>query len=317
MKFKTHIVSTVLVLLAWNASFAAPSQAIQRVTGGIGNPPEVKTSVSISLDGTSTVSDYCARTKKKWPKPPKATGNISVSDPSDKVPFIAGDGAPKIGNRWIKSPNPLPEHPTDVSYTCANSRELSSGAHGFSWSATWTPTPAPCWSTPAFNATVTGGIVVWNPDGMGGTIYIPKLKSTTVKVAPDHKTRADKGRSRIQIGAGEEVNLVIENVPTPLSVDWQQSGNVDGLDAILHGVSNHCHATKPSGATGSGTITADVSTAWGNFQVDKTFTVFKTDRDKDRADCQESLSHRNDGGGYESHGPIDANKCFFRLYFRS
>ncbi len=282
MKYQIGLAFTVLMFVSPAASNAATSASHIRAAGAPGTPPEVKTTVLISISGTSTVDIYCAGPKKKWPKPPKASGKIEVSLSAGSVPFIAGNGAAKSENRWIQTPKPLPEKPTNVGYTCANARELSAGTYGFTWNAKWIPNPAPCWDTPAFNTTVSGGIVVWNPDGMGGTIYIPKLKSTTVKVAPDHKARKDKGRSRIEIGAGEEVNLVVENVPTPTNVDWQQSGDVGSIDESLHGLSNHFRAKKPAGAIGSGILTAAVTTDWGNFQVDKTFSVFRPTEIKTR-----------------------------------
>ncbi len=282
MKYRIGIASMVLLGAFPHASNAAPSPAHLRAAGGPGNVPEVKTAVSISLNGTSIVDIYCAGSKKKWPGPPGVSGKISVSVPAGSAPFIAGDNAPKPVNQWKQNPKPLPARPTSVAYACENSRNLSAGTYPFSWGAKWTPNPAPCWSAPAFSANISGGIVVWNPDGMGGTIYIPKLKSTTVNVAPDHKARKDKGRSRIEIGAGEQVDLVVENVPTPTNVDWDRSGDVGGIHEELHGLANQCRAKKPGGATGSGIVTAAVTTDWGNFQVGKTFSVLRPTEIKTR-----------------------------------
>ena len=152
--------------------------------------------------------------------PPRASGKIQVTLPNNAPPLIAGDGAKKAANQWIQNPKPLPTKPTAVTYTCSNSRELTAGAYGFSWKAKWTPNPAPCWSTPAFSPNVSGGIVVWNPDRMGGTIYIPRIKTTTVATA-----KSNPNKSRKRIGVGEEVACVLESAPTGGTVVWTTTGS--------------------------------------------------------------------------------------------
>ena len=259
-----------------SASNALTKGPHEQSEGGPGSIPEVKTTVSIGLGGVTYIDIYCAYGKKKRPSHPQASGMIQVMLPNNAPPLVAGDGAKKIANQWIHDPDPLPQDATGVVFTCGNSRELPSGVYRFNWNAGWVPTPATCWSTTAFIPNVSGGIVVWDSDGKGGTIYIPKLKSTTRKVAPDHKGKKDKGKSRISIGAGEPVDTDVgEFLPTPAHVIWSQSGDVDGLDPEEHGVGNNFFATKPTGDPGSGTITADIFTDWGNAHLEKTFSVYK------------------------------------------
>ena len=275
MKYKKIVAALLLIVAFPKASHAFTDGSHHRENGGLGNIPEIKTTVSIGLIGVTTVDIYCAGDKKKRPKHPQAKGKIQVILPDNAPPLIAGDGARKVANQWIHNPDPLPPNPTSVTFTCGISKELSSGVYGFTWDANWAPNPAPCWSTPAFTLNVSGGIVVPNSDGTGGDIYVPKLKSTTIKVAPDHTDRMDQGRSRVEVGVGEFVNLDVKFVPTLAYVDWARSGDADGLNLGQHGLSNVFRAIKPNGSTGSATITAVVTTDWGNFVIDKTFSVLR------------------------------------------
>ena len=160
--------------------------------------------------------------------------------------------------------------------------------------------------------------MVWNSDGTGGDIYIPKLRSTTYKVAPDHKKKKGGGKSRVQIGAGENVEVRVEWTPessTPEHADWQQSGDLDGIDATEHNLINDFHAKKPSGEDGSGKITVDVTTDWGNVQLEKEFSVLKPSEVKTRRTAKWPIDIGTVGAGMDLQIQVKPTNVSFNDIF--
>ena len=144
-----HCVKLLIAFgVIYSTANAAPIGPHEQHEGGPGNIPEDTTTVSIGLTGVTTVDIYCAGAKKRWPKHPQAKGSIQLNLPDSQPPLIAGDGALKVANQWIHNPDPLPQKPTIVTFTCSNSKALAAGVYGFTSNATWAPNPAPCWGTP-------------------------------------------------------------------------------------------------------------------------------------------------------------------------
>ncbi len=137
---KTHQFRTLIVRLLCAAFLASAHLAIARTSrprldkppsGALPKIPHVY--VTISIVG-SVGASFEPGSGGVYTAPPTPVGAITVGDSSVPIPggkppepFIAGDGAPKVINKWIRTiptPGSKKREPKQVAYKCSNSRTV-------------------------------------------------------------------------------------------------------------------------------------------------------------------------------------------------
>lgn len=214
----------------------------------------------------------------KYTAPPKPFGGITVGVTSTVAPYVgpaepivAGDAAPNEANRWIQTTpakGSKVKKPKSVAFTCSNGRRVSEGQYGFK--ADVGMNPASGWTPDPPIVIVSGGIVIWNGDQKGGTIYVPRLKYQVDILAPIHQDLSDEDAEaalwRTDIGVTEDGSLKVEFAP-PGPVTWAADDNIrlwtpgwkgpaDDYTAYIDAGSSNVTATLDDyGWTGSVTFT--------------------------------------------------------------
>ena len=168
--------------------------------------------------------------EKCHPLPPKgpmtfAGGGEIILDGKVIDSLVIGDGASKPEFAWLEdplSPIPRPKNaPPPTQWICGGGAAFETG---FSYNVTvaFLGSVAPCGAitTVATPASVSGGIFVPSNAAGSGTIYLPKIRTTTAATA-----KSNSNGWRKKIGVGEVVGCSLQGAPGGCIVTWTATGS--------------------------------------------------------------------------------------------
>lgn len=172
-----------------------------------------------------------------WPVPP--TGSLTFSGGGEIIldgkpisQLAIGDGASKPEFEWKSSApqvEPKPKNaPPPTAWSCSGAAQFQAG-FSYSVSVGFSDTSASCGAATTVSrpASVTGPYLHWNDANQtSGTIYVPRIKTTTEEDAPFNPNKWRK-----TIGVGERVTCELEGAPSGAIVNWTVSNEGCEIDA--------------------------------------------------------------------------------------